>query len=315
MRYSVWAQNHNNRFEQHNSRTYELLQQIFSKGSNYASTSRSSDSSLQELMSKKEDLMAESAGPRRDMFSKELLKSFECPICFKYMTASVHNCGTGHSICSQCMQQGVKQCPLCKAEFGSGRNFFAEDLAKQISFPCENKVNGCNMRVLGSELQQHHVTCLYRIRSCFLNTCKWTGRSSELAEHFTDEHPKKIFQDTARFWIPTCLFGDNRYYYLMNAYGELFLWFVHANSSKRYITSCVRYIGQTEKATMFTYNITLKSKDGRRSLCYTGTTENEPSNLDTLMESTELFLANEDVYKNFADEDGNVHLHIKILRG
>ncbi|XP_068084163.1 E3 ubiquitin-protein ligase sina-like [Anabrus simplex] len=269
----------------------------------------SSNSSL-KVNSKDEDQITGSAESQP---SVDLLKSLECPVCFKYMTSTIHNCVSGHSICSSCKKKGVSTCPVCRAGLSSGRNYVAEEMAKHILFPCENKDRDCTVRVLGSEVEQHQLNCPRRFYKCPM-VCTWTGGRDQLTKHYTDQHAGYILNSGVGDWTWQGSFLAVKYYYLMCVQKELFFWFVSVNPNKRYLTSCVHYIGDAEEATMFTYTATLMSKDGRRSLCYTDVAKNDSSDLDPTKLSTELFFANEDTYKNFADKDGKVSLTIKVSK-
>jgi len=46
----------------------------------------------------------------------ELLKEFECPVCFNLMIhpLQILQCSAGHVICSACINQGVMTCPSCR---------------------------------------------------------------------------------------------------------------------------------------------------------------------------------------------------------
>ena len=65
--------------------------------------------------------------------NSEMLKEFECPVCFNPMLPPVRifQCSLGHAICSACKSQGIEICPSCR-KLITGRAHNMENIARLL---------------------------------------------------------------------------------------------------------------------------------------------------------------------------------------
>ena len=63
----------------------------------------------------------------------EMLKEFECPVCFNLMLPPVRifQCSLGHTICSACKSRGIEICPSCR-KLVVGRAHNMENIARLL---------------------------------------------------------------------------------------------------------------------------------------------------------------------------------------
>ena len=65
--------------------------------------------------------------------NSEILKEFECPVCFNPMLPPVQifQCSLGHALCSTCQSQGIEICPSCR-KLVIGRAHNMENIARLL---------------------------------------------------------------------------------------------------------------------------------------------------------------------------------------
>ncbi|XP_048506739.1 uncharacterized protein LOC105684808 isoform X4 [Athalia rosae] len=67
----------------------------------------------------------------RDQWCIDLEDLLQCPICYERPKVPVLQCKRGHHICNVCKNQ-MAECPLCKSEFSTARNYLAEELSVKL---------------------------------------------------------------------------------------------------------------------------------------------------------------------------------------
>lgn len=55
----------------------------------------------------------------------QLVRLFECPVCFEHINPPVYQCIVGHLICGKCAHL-CDNCPTCRNPFYSKRNLYME---------------------------------------------------------------------------------------------------------------------------------------------------------------------------------------------
>jgi len=136
----------------------------------------------------------------------KLLRMYECPICFDFMTAAIFQCGNGHLICEACKESVVKsnggKCPSCLQVLGNTRNRALEELSAVVKLPCKNHSRGCTAEMFAHERDLHQSTCSMRPVECSVayfkqedlklkEECSWTGLVADLAHHLMSTHKFK----------------------------------------------------------------------------------------------------------------------------
>lgn len=142
---------------------------------------------------------------------KQYVKSFECPICFYYMTDEILICSTGHSICQKCSKK-LDKCPTCKSPF-TGRNYSMESVVKLFKLPCKNS-DFCNKYIEGSNYKFHATNCFYNTYACpFAKTkgsCTWKGLYNALITHLQSDHEKLVHSNRNNSLIVP-VYSDKKY--------------------------------------------------------------------------------------------------------
>ncbi|CAG9857159.1 unnamed protein product [Phyllotreta striolata] len=117
-----------------------------------------------------------------------LLRHFECIICMDYMLASIYLCATGHSICDRC-KDNVKECPTCKSEILTKRNYNLEGVVSDFEFPC--KYEKCSFVGKGAVMKEHQEKCNFIETDCpfkELYGCEMKLLNMDLSGHIYKEH-------------------------------------------------------------------------------------------------------------------------------
>lgn len=126
-----------------------------------------------------------------------ILKGLECPVCLNYYKNNIILCANGHSICEQCKSKSAS-CPVCRSEFGNGRNYLLEKVIYNTLFPCKHEARGCLRKRNIIEITQHKDECEYRDVLCPVHAgprgCAWAGPFLGIKKHLIEKHNDKIIK-------------------------------------------------------------------------------------------------------------------------
>ncbi|CAG9856544.1 unnamed protein product [Phyllotreta striolata] len=123
-----------------------------------------------------------------------LLRHFECIVCMDYMMAPIYQCATGHSMCDSCKDK-VKECPTCKSEIQTTRNFTLEGVVSDFEFPC--KYEKCSFVGKGILIKEHQEKCNFMEKDCplkELNGCEMKIVYADLSGHIYMEHNENWYE-------------------------------------------------------------------------------------------------------------------------
>lgn len=123
--------------------------------------------------------------------SRDLASLFECPVCFDYVLPPIHQCDSGHLVCSNCQPKLATQiCPACRGPLSGVRNLAMDKVAETVLFPCKYANSGCSLRFLHNEKRKHEETCEFRPYACPCpgTTCRWQGSLDEVLDHLLNAH-------------------------------------------------------------------------------------------------------------------------------
>ena len=120
----------------------------------------------------------------------DLAVLFECPVCFDYVLPPIHQCDSGHLICTTCRPKLNNSCPSCRGPLGSVRNLAMEKVAETVKFPCKYASLGCTLRLLHNEKRTHEEVCEHRPYMCPCpgTSCKWQGPLDSVLDHLLTAH-------------------------------------------------------------------------------------------------------------------------------
>lgn len=143
----------------------------------------------------------------------QLIRLFECPVCFEHIIPPIFQCLLGHLICNKCVLM-CENCPTCRNPFNSKRNLYMEkvnyliyficrnnilnnlviffQVGYLVKFPCKNALTGCKQQMFVGQKEVHEQECCYRHYQCFFTNCAWKGYYPELHSHMINNHSNFI---------------------------------------------------------------------------------------------------------------------------
>lgn len=188
------------------------------------------------------------------------LQRLRCALCYEYLSQfPVHVCKEIGSVCGRC--------PVLLDE-NPIRNEAYEIIAGALSFPCRFSNFGCLELLTPKELMEHEETCRYRQYFCpFMPSgcCPWQGPSSELLEHFQDEHRIFILEENLFEIDFTTKYSEN---YLLCDNQNLFVLHKKSDISENLFWCAVSYVGARSIAEQYNFQLILSVK-GNDEYSYT----------------------------------------------
>ncbi|XP_060851332.1 uncharacterized protein LOC132929784 isoform X1 [Rhopalosiphum padi] len=189
----------------------------------------------------------------------QLLRLFECPVCFEHIFAPIYQCLNGHLICNTCVLK-CENCPTCRKYFNSERNLYMEKVGILLKYPCKNTPNGCKHELLKIALKEkHEQECFYRQYECFFTNCSWKGTHFEVYSHMIKNHNDRVLTGSEQL-LEIRLQGDNeKFKWFLSAENEYFAAFVHIVDPIQYrqFKIHVNLFGSASKAKKFKFCIQL----------------------------------------------------------
>ncbi|KAF3581797.1 hypothetical protein DY000_02031976 [Brassica cretica] len=117
----------------------------------------------------------------------------ECPVCTNSMYPPIHQCQSGHTLCSTCKNRVHNRCPTCRQELGDIRCLALEKVAESLELPCKYMSLGCPEIFPYYSKLNHETVCDFRPYSCPYagSDCSVMGDIPFLVAHLRDDH--KVF--------------------------------------------------------------------------------------------------------------------------
>ncbi|XP_050442879.1 uncharacterized protein LOC126847001 isoform X2 [Adelges cooleyi] len=189
--------------------------------------------------------------------NEQLVRLFECPVCFEHIIPPIYQCCMGHIICQTCKQK-CEICPTCRNSFNSERNLYMEKVGYLLKYPCKNSLTGCTEQMFMEQKERHEQECGYQHYPCFLSNCSWKGYYAEFHVHMTQNHSSIILSGEEQT-LDIIVQGNNSQTnkWFLCAHGEHFVIIVNMSGPPNQIKAHVNYIGHASKAKMFNFSITL----------------------------------------------------------
>ncbi|XP_050524711.1 uncharacterized protein LOC126896188 isoform X2 [Daktulosphaira vitifoliae] len=190
--------------------------------------------------------------------NEQLVRLFECPVCFEHIIPPVYQCCMGHIICRSCKHM-CDICPTCRNPFNTKRNLCMEKVGYLLKFPCKNSLTGCKEQLFIGQKDQHELECGYRHYPCIFNNCSWKGYYPEFHVHMTQHHNSHIL--TGEEQVLDIIINNNQTTkWFLSAHQEHFVVVVNISGPPKRIKAQVNYIGQLSKAKKFNFSIVLSKK-------------------------------------------------------
>ncbi|KAI8442405.1 hypothetical protein MSG28_005921 [Choristoneura fumiferana] len=142
------------------------------------------------------------------------------------------------------------------------RHYLLEAIAERL--PCPYQVAGCEVALATCEVEEHARECFFRDMLCplgTLNTCFWTGKLTQLMDHFRQNHPLNcnICNESDMQVSGICEDRDMHYVYLIAQTNMHFLITVKTATVDKAVHICIQYIGSKEEARRYIYEIHINS--------------------------------------------------------
>ncbi|KAF4371121.1 hypothetical protein F8388_020848 [Cannabis sativa] len=215
----------------------EMIESHVTYGDCDASSATTSNLELRNSPFKKGVLtLSENIGIASNNDVHELL---ECPVCMNLMYPPIHQCPSGHTLCSSCKARVHNCCPTCRQELGNIRCLALEKVAESLDLPCRYQLLGCNDIFPYYSKLKHEKNCKHRPFSCPYAgaECSVTGDIPFLVMHLRDDH-KVDMHDGSTF--------NHRYLGMAPVY-----------------MAFLRFMGDDDEAKQFTYSLEVGG-NGRR---------------------------------------------------
>ncbi|CAH1720280.1 unnamed protein product [Aphis gossypii] len=186
----------------------------------------------------------------------QLMRLFECPVCFEHIIPPIFQCLLGHLICNKCVLM-CENCPTCRNPFNSKRNLYMEKVGYLVKFPCKNALTGCKQHMFVAQKEVHEQECCYRHYQCFFTNCAWKGYYPELHSHMINNHSNLILTGSEQS-IDIMLPNNNQTYkWFLISHGEYFAVIAHSTIPPRRVKIQVNFIGPAVKAKQFKFSVLL----------------------------------------------------------
>ncbi|XP_010483569.1 PREDICTED: E3 ubiquitin-protein ligase SINAT4-like, partial [Camelina sativa] len=129
-------------------------------------------------------------GPTATAPATSIYELLECPVCTYSMYPPIHQCHTGHTLCSTCKVRVHNRCPTCRQELGDIRCLALEKVAESLELPCKYYNLGCPEIFPYYSKLKHESLCNFRPYSCPYagSECGIVGDIPFLVAHLRDDH-------------------------------------------------------------------------------------------------------------------------------
>lgn len=175
------------------------------------------------------------------------LERLKCSKCDGYLSCSpVKSKDEDDNVCGRCSTTMTNN-------RGYTRNIVYETLANKRVFPCNNKIRGCNEKILFNDIQ-HEKYCKLRAYRCPHRECFQRNiTKDEMIKHYNNKHPDLIFEYSANLMVPVTL--NDEFSAVIKAYDNLFVACIKTFPKKCILWLSVRYVGSTDFLLNYHYNI------------------------------------------------------------
>ena len=107
-----------------------------------------------------------------------------CPVCLEVPTSgAIYSCPEGHLICATCYQGSNSLCPCCRTRMGKNVSLLASTVIENIEHACKFEAEGCKVKSLVGEVEEHRRVCAYRPVVCPSYRCAKKVSLAHLIDH------------------------------------------------------------------------------------------------------------------------------------
>nr|CAD7601990.1 unnamed protein product [Timema genevievae] len=202
-------------------------------------------------------------------FRENLLSVLTCPRCKEYLDPPIIICETGHNLCHRC-RPDQQTCTVCLRPLLDTRNFSLEGIAREVTYPCRYRGQGCRESFPMVDIAVHHGRCHFRVYNCpgrILEKCRWQGRRAEMETHLRDVHTNihisfKTVKSSLVSWEITnseCYQDSHHFGY---AFDEVFLFQKAFDVSQRKLCMAVKCLCPQDRVGRFRYQFRMTKNGG-----------------------------------------------------
>jgi len=127
-------------------------------------------------------------------FCVRIKKAIECTCCCE-IAGQLKQCRNGHLICSECWEKCLT-CPVCRVKREDIRALTVEHMAAGLLVDCNNKAEGCGLKLKYENLTQHQEVCEFtKAKCCPIPGCECVvqiNKKNELLKHIMRDHKVRI---------------------------------------------------------------------------------------------------------------------------
>ena len=144
-----------------------------------------------KLLVMKNQLLASQLEEKSKYYNKladHLEEQVKCPVCLEVPTSGpMYSCPRGHLICSSCYQGTLSDCPMCRTRMSNTVSLLASAVVQNIEHRCRFETEGCKVRCLVGEVEEHKQVCDFRPVSCPSFTCKSKVPLVNVVDHILNQ--------------------------------------------------------------------------------------------------------------------------------
>ena len=145
-----------------------------------------------------EKLVLEEKSKSLDKLVEKLDEGVRCPVCLEVPTSSpIYSCSRGHLLCSTCFRGHYSTCPCCRTRMFTNVSLLATIVIENIERACKFDFQGCRVRLMAGELEEHARKCQFRLVSCPSHLCKKEVPFSYVVDHLLTECDHSFAKDRA----------------------------------------------------------------------------------------------------------------------
>ena len=107
-----------------------------------------------------------------------------CPVCLEVPTSgAIYTCPEGHLVCATCYQGSNSLCPMCRTRMGKNVSLLASTVIENIEHACKFEAEGCKVKSMVDEVDEHRKGCAYRPVVCPSYKCAKKVSLAHLIDH------------------------------------------------------------------------------------------------------------------------------------
>lgn len=255
------------------------------------------------------------------MYLKDIVQELECSICLEYMVPPIPMCENGHSVCNT-YRQKLMNCPVCRGRFSNTRCFLLENVTRKIRCRCKYYSRGCPRLFDLRRIKRHEDDCRHQPFKCPLAVitnarCSWEGSVTAMKHHIQDEHKRlsdekiAIRENNGRLM---CNESDSQGTWYKAIFSKDKTFFMLPRIIENNMHICVLHVGARDKASDYTYKVTLLRQDGAADVSVWATTASYLSDVDAIFSKQECAVFQPDCWKKCLDAKKNLACAVEIFK-